>query len=159
MLGNPELNRSPDDGAETRFKMWWHLIGSAVEHAAALCMPDVEHNFQKMFLWQEEDDVESSSLADALEAMAAQWPGSFTAADVALVVNNVFGDDFSTLLREVLFSGLSSAPTQVSPRSMGRHLKRHIDAPVRSGKRVLALRANLDRHAGSMVYQVTIEEA
>jgi hypothetical protein len=157
MLGNPELNRSPDDGAETRFKMWWHLIGSAVEHAAALCMPEVEINFQKMFLRQEEDDVETSSLADALEAMAAQWPRTFTAADVALVVNNVFGDDFSTLLREVLFSGLSSAPTQVSPRSMGRYLKRHIDAPVQSGKRVLTLRTHSDKSAGS-VYHVAIQK-
>jgi hypothetical protein len=162
MLGNPQLNNSSDDGAATRFKMWWHLIGSAVEHAAALCEPDVEYNFQKLFLRQEEDDVESSSLADALEAVAAQWPGTFTAADVALVVNNVFGDDLSTLLREVLFSGLSSAPTQVSPRSMGRYLKRHIDAPVQSGKRVLALRANLDPVTKSLSYHVSrkpLEEA
>src|SRR5260370_40389889 len=35
LLGNPRLRDRHPEQAPTRFKMWWHLVGSAVEHAAA----------------------------------------------------------------------------------------------------------------------------
>ena len=35
LLGNPRFrNISENKPAETRFKLWWHLVGAAVEHAA-----------------------------------------------------------------------------------------------------------------------------
>ena len=42
MLGNPRLRSSNPTPAETRFKPWWHLVGSAVEHAAAEHVHHVE---------------------------------------------------------------------------------------------------------------------
>lgn len=39
LLGNPQLKTSLDIAGETRFKTWWRLIGSAVEHAAKLYKP------------------------------------------------------------------------------------------------------------------------
>ena len=64
--------KEPSDAAcKTRFKMWWRLIGSAVEHAAELC--DKVVDFQKLFLDSEEDDEESGSLAEALSAMSEEW--------------------------------------------------------------------------------------
>ena len=34
LLGNPTLKKPRDAPMQTRFKMWWRLVGSAVEHAA-----------------------------------------------------------------------------------------------------------------------------
>ena len=66
LLGNPQLNAPREAAAKTRFKMWWRLIGSAVEHAAAEPI-----DFQDLFLVQEEDDEELLSLADALDVSDA----------------------------------------------------------------------------------------
>src|SRR5215510_13545096 len=59
LLGNPMLGSPPDAEAKTRFKVWWRLIGSAVEHAAQLAGRDLD--FQKPFLSQEEDDEDVRS--------------------------------------------------------------------------------------------------
>ena len=36
LLGNPQLKEVHDAGGKTRFKLWWRLVGSAVEHAVKL---------------------------------------------------------------------------------------------------------------------------
>ena len=36
LLGNPQLKAARDAPGKTRFKMWWRVVGSAVEHAAKL---------------------------------------------------------------------------------------------------------------------------
>ena len=45
LLGNPQLKAARDAPGRTRFKMWWRLVGSAVEHAAKLSGEDID--FQK----------------------------------------------------------------------------------------------------------------
>ena len=79
MLGSP-----PEAEAKTRFKVWWRLIGSAVEHAARLAGRDLD--FQDLFLSQEGDDEDSTSLADALAVMERRWT-EFKANDVADLIN------------------------------------------------------------------------
>ena len=81
-------SRQPRDAAgKTRFKMWWRLVGSAVEHAARLAGHELD--FQKLFVAQEEDDEESASLADVLEVLVKKWPDkTFTANAVAGMINN-----------------------------------------------------------------------
>ena len=91
----------------TRFKMWWRLVGSAVEHAAKLANPDREVDFQKLFLARDDEDEDSTSLAEALAIMAAQWPMMFSAAEVARLVNDQT-DQRGSALREFLYPG---APT------------------------------------------------
>ena len=46
LLGNPRLRQAAAIAApaETRFKAWWHLVGSAVENAAAT-VADEDHHF------------------------------------------------------------------------------------------------------------------
>ena len=84
LLGNPRLKKAPDAPGKTRFKMWWRVVASAVEHAAKLHTPSAKIDFQKLFLKQEEEeDEESASLVDALEVMARRWPDGFHAIDVA----------------------------------------------------------------------------
>ena len=58
--------------AKTRFKMWWRLVGSAVEHGANLIGQQLD--FQELFTSQEEDDEDTASLADALAVMQRRWP-------------------------------------------------------------------------------------
>jgi hypothetical protein len=115
MLGNPGLRPGSNVPPETRFKTWWRLVGSSVEHAAeahakdtaervaALVdappeCPPVTIHFRDPFLSQEEDDDESASLADALAALAATtWPqpngesnktGQFQAFQLARALND-----------------------------------------------------------------------
>ena len=114
MLGNPLLKPGSNNAPQTRFKAWWRLVGSAVEHAASLhaevsaervaamvddppACPPVAINFRDLFLSQEEEDEETASLADALAALAAiEWPqdkgpkkaGPFQAAHLARVLND-----------------------------------------------------------------------
>ena len=56
LLGNPTLKQPRNAPMKTRFKMWWRLVGSAVEHAAGLANPDREVDFQKLFLAREDED-------------------------------------------------------------------------------------------------------
>ena len=86
LLGNPQLKAPRDAAGKTRFKMWWRLVGSAVEHAAELAGQELD--FQKLFMAQEEDDEESASLADVLDVLVAAYPKEFTAEDVAALINS-----------------------------------------------------------------------
>ena len=83
LLGNPTLKKSRNAPMKTRFKMWWRLVGSAVEHAAKLTTDQLEPgayeaggptrpcqvDFRKLFLAREDDDEDLTSLAEALEIM------------------------------------------------------------------------------------------
>jgi hypothetical protein len=164
LLGNPQLAEPRDAPSKTRFKRWWRLIGSAVEHADRQAPPPKDQkgdreplDFQKLFLAQEEDEEESGSLADALAILERQWPKghTFKASDVvALLKKTQPGDGDNGCeptpdareLREVLFPNAQHDP---STKSVGRRLKRHIDEPVRHGKRTLTLRGERDVSGGS----------
>jgi hypothetical protein len=137
LLGNPQHDEPRDAPAKTRFKLWWRLVGAAVEHAAA------EHakvqraaqsvDFQKLFLVQDEEDEEAGSLADMLEILTRRWHPDFKASDVTELINHPNFFDASekadsATLKEVLFPGPLSQ--DVSVKAVGRRLKSHIDAPV-----------------------------
>jgi hypothetical protein len=108
LLGNPTLSKT-NVKMKTRFKTWWRLIGSAVEHAARLLkeesadpvkrenmdratrekmdqMVAQDVDFGSLFLSQEEDDEDSASLADALAVMERRWV-EFKASDIADLIN------------------------------------------------------------------------
>ena len=120
LLGNPMLKKPRNAPTRTRFKMWYRLVGSAVEHAAMLANPDREVDFQKLFLAREDDDEDSTSLADALAIMVQQWPTTFDASQVARLVNDQT-EQHGAALREFLYPG---APTfyVATPKSVGKRL-------------------------------------
>ena len=91
LLGNPQLKAARDAEGKTRFKMWWRLVGSAVENAAKLAGQELD--FQKLFVTQEEDDEESASLADVLDVLVKTWPDQFMASDVAGMINNPYPNE------------------------------------------------------------------
>jgi len=102
-------------------------------------------DFQNLFLSQEAEEEESSSLADALDALAQKWPNSayFDAGEVAAMVNN--RSEFFTetelqrnqILREVLFP--NAPPSLIATaKAVGKRLHRHLGEPVnRDGKTLI----------------------
>ena len=151
LLGNPQLKAARDAEGKTGFKMWWRLVGSAVENAARLTGQELD--FQKLFITQEEDDEESASLADVLDVLVKKWPDQFTAKDVAGMINNPSPNEDEQTLRDYLLPG--ALPNHVfSAKSIGKRLKHHLDGPVRSGERTLVLRWWEDSHLKVLVYGV-----
>jgi hypothetical protein len=133
----------------TRFKMWWRLVGSAVEHAAMLANPDREVDFQKLFLAREDDDEDSTSLAHTLAITAQQWPTTFDASEVARLINDQT-DQRGTELREFLYPGARTFLSQRRNRSA--RLKSHLDKPVKSGNHTLILSKDRDTDAKQWRY-------
>jgi hypothetical protein len=151
LLGNPQLREPPDAPAKTRFKMWWRLIGSGIEHAAALMGEQID--FKTLFLRQEEDDQESASLADALEALAMEMPGEFDASEVVECINRS-GRARGRALREFLYP--EAPPNHIATSvSVGTLLKSHVDEPVKGRKGTLILRSRWNR-AKKRLYRVEI---
>lgn len=143
LLANPSPGPEAQRPARTRFKAWYQLVGSAVEHAVTLSGGSLD--FQSVFLAQEEE--ESSSLADALGALSEKWPryANFAANEIAAMVNN--RSEYVTdaeqqrcqILREVLFP--NAPPTLVATaKAVGRRLKRHTGEPVTRDGHTLILK-------------------
>jgi hypothetical protein len=180
LLGNPAVRPGANVAAETRFKTWWRLVGSAIEHAAqqhhehvtAFAMDKVKDGpetirFRDLFLSQEDDDEETASLAETLGALAAtnwpkiegQAPGTFQAADVARLLNDrsitVANEvlERAATVREFLFPKHPDGQT-VTPKSVGKRLKAHAGEPVRVGDQTFTLMAGADPHTKVTVFHV-----
>ena len=155
LLGNPQLDAPRNAEGKTRFKIWWRIVGAAVEHAAAVAGQKLD--FKVLFQEQDEEDEDAASLADALEILEKQTTEKFTAHRVAEIVNTWSAD--SEMLRSFLFPNIREGAT-VNSKSVGRRLKKHTDDPVRSGERVLILRRQRDDTAPSKnSFQYYIEGA
>jgi hypothetical protein len=141
LLGNPALDAARDAKTRTRFKMWWRLVGSAVEHAAKLTGHDID--FADLFLTQEEENEDDASLFEVFEKMKAQWPYTFKAEDVRRFINAEY--DFSPnpsqavlampalrpLLREFFFPELRERDWDMpSNKAVGKRLRKHVDETV-----------------------------
>jgi hypothetical protein len=109
LLGNPLVHNEDPPQAETRFKDWMRMVGSAVEngaiehHARVKDMlmdkhpncPAVPVNFQKIFSAQKTTDETATALAEVLAGLAAMWPQTpaqtspkqFRATQLALLIN------------------------------------------------------------------------
>jgi hypothetical protein len=152
LLGSPVLAKRSAK-AKTRFKPWWRLVGSAVEHGANLIGQQLD--FQELFMSQEEDEEEAASLADALIVMRRRW-STFKANDVADLINRkdaYAGLDLDTLremnadsatLRDFLF-GVAQPGFVATPKAVSKRLRAHVDEPVKLDDRILALRRSVDR--------------
>jgi len=197
LLGNPTLSQT-NVKMKTRFKTWWRLVGSAVEHAARLVK---EHNaveretmdretrekmdanaaldvdFKNLFLSQEEDDEDTSSLGETLVVIEQRWSkpvpttieSGTTAAAVADLINmrDATTDQpvevlqqmkrDSAVLRDFLYG---SQPTGfvATAHSVGQLLKAHVDEPVRYGGRILVLRSRKRRDDVAIYYVQVVSD-
>jgi len=186
VLGNPAVRPGSNVTAQTRFKAWWRLVGSAVEHAAGLCVTDAAARadgqvdgpdecrpvaicFRDLFLSQEEEDEESASLADALAALAAiGWSqpngepkktGPFQAATLAMLLNtaaSLAGTEKEHA--ETLLEVLfpDQAHKAITAKATSKRLKRHLDEPVKVGVRTLCLRMSKDPHSKILNFYVAV---
>jgi hypothetical protein len=160
LLGNPKLDEPRDAPMQTRFKLWWRLIGSAIEYGAQLAKPDDKPDdkvdFVALFRGQDEQDDDDTTLAQALAAMADTWKGTFTAKDVCKVID-AFDHEHQATLRDYLCPTLPDGH-RPSPKSIGWALKRHVGEPVQSGNRTLVLRKVKEDHAVGVSYQVKFHD-
>jgi hypothetical protein len=163
LLGNPRLRERKPKQAQTRFKGWWHLIGSAIEHAArahtdhvkSLVLdplnhcPPVEVSFREMFKAGESVDEQGSSLATILETLARRWPSGCKAAELVPYVGAA--SDEGVALRGAIEAATSKAMPSVSSVSLAWRLKSLTDAPVNIDGRTLVLRYMAGHEGGSFV--------
>ena len=144
MLGNPRLLDRDPPPAETRFKEWWHLVGSAVEHATAQHVHHVDACafnafdsaegkaekvcFRELFLDGEQHEEQTSSLATVVDALRTKWPSGFKAADLTQYLANV--DEASIELKAALEQASGKALPIITPSAVTWRLKAITDAPV-----------------------------
>jgi hypothetical protein len=158
LLGNPTLDEPRSAQMKTRFKLWWRLVGSAVEYAAEQTEHDID--FQTMFRAQEDEDEDDVSLADVLSKMKAKWPMQFKASDVQAIINSTdFQDPLRDILREFFCPTLANQ--RVTANSIGKSLKQRVGEPVSSGGRTLILRSMKPRGGGghaTALYEIETKE-
>src|SRR5262249_20058120 len=157
LLGNPTLDLPRDAQMQTRFTAWWRLVGSAVEHAAAIGETVA---FKDLFLRREEEEgTDDVDLAAVLEVLRERWANAFTAKTVADFMNadqwriNItpaeaaaITDDKGTL--HDFFYGdregrkkKDDTTSGVTAKSLSKLLGAHVGNVVRSGDEYLVLRA------------------
>jgi hypothetical protein len=164
LLGNPRLRDKSPPASKTRFKDWYRLVGSAIEHAVTLSGGSVD--FGRLFLSQEAEDQEISSLAEALAALAEKWPNKnpFTAGNVAALVNDHgnYGTDTAVqgrqVLRDVLFP---KAPPNfiATPLVTTRRLRHYCGTAVILGDKTYILKSGHPPgtgKTGTLAYSVQV---
>ena len=162
-LGNPRLTARNPPPAETRFKMWYHLIGSAIEHAAAqhaghvealamdghpTCRP-ITISFRRLFLLGEAEEEQSSALATVLEVIRAKWPQGCRAREVAAHAGAT--EEGAIEFKAALEQASSKAIKVVTATTITWRLKALLDAPVALDGGILVLRYLPDHDAGTFV--------
>jgi hypothetical protein len=149
LLGNPTLDEALDAPMQTRFKMWWRLVGSAIEHAAKLAGKQVE--FAALFREVEEQDEDEASVVEVLSVLhewyRREW---FRAEDVCKRI-----EQGNAVLR-VFFCPQLRIDAEPSAVSIGIKLKNHVGEPVLKDGKTLILRASKGR-AGLTVYRVEVK--
>jgi hypothetical protein len=110
-----------------------------------------------MFMAQDEEDEETSGLAQALEILVGLGK-AFTAKQVAELINSE-GDkaEKGALLRETLLGERADPAKKVTPKAVGKRLQGHRGAPVRLGEQTLTLKAELDPHTRAIVFSVQVK--
>jgi hypothetical protein len=152
LLGNPQLKKPQSAPSETRFKLWWQLVGSAVENAAKLVDDKLAPKFKDLFLANEEEDSESMSLGEALKLMADKWRDGdkeieFTADTVTEFIKLTEG----AALREFL---CPDPDRSLNRLVVSRLLAGHVGNPVKVNDRELTLRSRKDSHTKCKVFWV-----
>jgi hypothetical protein len=162
LLGNPELDAKGLSGAPTRFKKWWHLVGSAVEHAAC-SMAEKRGKaflFKQMFERIEASDEEAIERADIIQSLYAIFnKQKFSALAVFEHLAKSARDAAdgtserpgSATLRRFCTPRIVKSP---SPRSIGHALQGIVDAPVAVLAETYALRSGIDGHSNCRKFQV-----
>ena len=154
LLGNPRRNQEKGHPpAETRFKDWWDIVGSAVEFAAkqaqeharaivadqiASCPPQ-SFGFKALFLDGEIGEEQTSSLVTVVEILHRRWgTETFQAREVAAYAGQAETDAIAFKAALELASG---TPIKIiSSPVINWRLQAICDAPVTVGTQMLVLK-------------------
>jgi hypothetical protein len=166
LLGNPRRRGGDHPAPETRFKMWWEMVGSAVEFAAQQhqrhvdgfvmdaqrsCAPD-SVSFKRLFLAGEDDEEQTSSLATVLDVLRRKWPNGefFQAREVAAYAGQA--EEEPIAFKAALEMACGTPIKLISAPVINWRLQAITDAPVMIGEIMLILKyvkPNRDgRHGG-----------
>jgi hypothetical protein len=97
-------------------------------------------DFGKLFLDQEADDEDATSVADALHSLKKiMGDGPFKAADVAGAVNDFSRNEDADVVLDFLFPDRPRG-VQVPAKAIGKRLKAHVGEPVRYGGGTMTLK-------------------
>jgi hypothetical protein len=160
-LAVTDLHAARPPPAETRFKMWWHLVGAAIEHAATMhaqhvaglavdrnaACPPKEISFRKLFLDGEADEEQTSSLATVLDVLRTKWPDGCQARDIAAYAGAA--DERGIEFKAALEQASGKAIKVVTASTITWRLKALLDAPVQFEAGVFVLRYLSDHDAGT----------
>ena len=162
LLGNPRFEDKDRCGPQTRFKLWWILVGSAVENAVAEATGALM-SFKEMFERVEADDEDAVSRAEILRTLhSLAWPAgseTFTTADLlgrlsemAERVRNGAAEEADMAgLRRFCTAPRASAPT---PKAITRALRAIEGTPTPVGTEVMMLRAWNDSRLHTTTFKV-----
>jgi hypothetical protein len=175
LRGNTRFSEKAAAAAETRFKMWWHLVGSAVEQAAtlhakqyagdvrlgrrkALDQPPTEFSFSKHFQSGEAEEEQSSSLATVLDTLRTTQTAEFKASDVATFAGSAVSED-SFEFKAALEAASGKPLPIITATTVAWRLKAIADAPVLVGGKLLVLRYSKDggKHGGTFAVETVSE--
>jgi hypothetical protein len=158
LLGNPQLKHPQPP--ETRFKEWWHLIGSAVEHAAGHLQPV---SFKQMFNRTETKDEEMIERADIIQTLyAIHSSNEFTATGLhEHLAKSAKDADCGTAeeqgtaeLRQFCTAKLAKGP---SPKSISHNLQAIADAPVKVLAGTAFLKTSINTVTKQRRFQVSVK--
>jgi hypothetical protein len=169
LLGNPRIKQAKKDRAtaKTRFKAWWSLIGSAIEHAAKLASEAFDDfddpnegrarpravDFEELIAVSKGEDEEASSLVEGLRALDKFNNGSSAGFPASLVATNWLTSCAGE--SEPLKSFLGCKPEgSLSAKSVGKRLRAHVDEPVDVGDEVWTLKVKKDLHTNSDEFHI-----
>jgi transposase len=154
LLGNPQLQPGQAKERKTRFKMWWHLVGSAVENAAAAlkeiqspqtpesqkaCLVD----FGAMAAAVQSENEDDIATAQILDIFYRRWmTATFMANDVAKLILSPppgWEDDAATL--RAYFDPSGRRGSEIPAGSIGMRLGKLVDGPVPCDELELTLKS------------------
>jgi hypothetical protein len=163
LLGNPRIRADNPEQADTRFKMWWHLVGSSIEYAADqhdlssfpgdatwnMNCPPKRISFRAKFLEGEADEEQTSNLAIVLDVMHNTWPRGSKASDVATFAGEA--SEGAIEFKAALEAASGRPLPIITATTVSWRLKALKDAPVMVGDDLLVLRYEPGKQGGMFV--------
>jgi hypothetical protein len=172
LLGNPRRGKIKGklEPAPTRFKEWWDMVGSAVEHAAEqhvqlvengtywfsdeshTTCPAVKIEFNALFLGNDQDDEQANSLAFVLDVLHRRWPQGFEASDVANYAGKAEPD--AVAFRDALEHAAGRPLKTISSTTVTWRLKALADTLVVVRGQIFVLKYKADHRGGKFAIEV-----
>ena len=124
--------------------------------------PVGEVDFAQLFLNQDAEDEDETTLAAVLSAMAETWPRAkrFKAIEVSMHINDKHETHDNVCIMREFFKEGADAETKITANAMGKKLKALVDAPIKDDlNRTLTLRAERQRKGGgrpTAIYHVEV---